>query len=43
MSSLRYALIVDIVRSREVPDRAEADRAIGVIADLYSRFGRRTG
>jgi D-amino-acid oxidase len=27
----------------EVPDRGEADRAVGVIADLYSRFGRRTG
>jgi hypothetical protein len=24
--------------SRELADRAEADNAVGVIADLYSRF-----
>lgn len=31
--------------TREVPDRAEADAAVGTIADLFSRFGmhRRTG
>ena len=27
----------------ETPDRGEADRAVAVLAELYSRFGRRSG
>lgn len=34
MSSLRYALIVDIVRSREVPDRAAAQTSV---LDAFAR------
>jgi D-amino-acid oxidase len=29
--------------ANETPDRGEADRAVGVLADLYAGFGRRAG